>query len=227
METRVIPIFPLPYVQFPGALTPLQIFEPRYRKMLKDVREADKTFGIIYRNDEVLNQAEHLPRGSIGCTVEIVVVHPLPDGRSNILCVGGKRYRLLNYIEGEPYLQAEVEFFDDDPVFDDLSVMAERARKLFQRLLAASRKLKDEIERDGGEIPELPEDEQALSFIVTAYLDIDANQKQELLELTDTSRRLRQVNTILENLTRDYEHRAEIHGIAKVNGHGGKLPKFE
>jgi Lon protease-like protein len=227
METRVIPIFPLPYVQFPGALTPLQIFEPRYQKMLKDVREGDKTFGIIYRNAEAINQSERLPRGSIGCTVEIVVVHPLPDGRSNILCVGGKRYRLLNYIEGEPYLQAEVEFFDDDPVFDDLSAISARARKLFQRLLAASRKLKDEIERDGGEIPELPEDEQSLSFIVTAYLGIDADQKQELLELTDTSRRLRQVVTILESLTKDYEHRAEIHTIAKVNGHGGKLPKFE
>ena len=46
---RAIPIFPLPVVQFPNAITPLHIFEPRYRKMLKDVMEKDKTFGIIYR----------------------------------------------------------------------------------------------------------------------------------------------------------------------------------
>ncbi|HKC87575.1 MAG TPA: LON peptidase substrate-binding domain-containing protein, partial [Blastocatellia bacterium] len=46
---RVIPIFPLPVVQFPNAITPLHIFEPRYRKLLKDVMEKDKTFGVIYR----------------------------------------------------------------------------------------------------------------------------------------------------------------------------------
>ncbi|MBO0859558.1 MAG: LON peptidase substrate-binding domain-containing protein, partial [Chloracidobacterium sp.] len=46
---HVIPIFPLPLVQFPNAITPLHIFEPRYRKMLKDVMEKDKTFGVIYR----------------------------------------------------------------------------------------------------------------------------------------------------------------------------------
>src|SRR5215813_11102741 len=104
---RIIPIFPLPVVQFPNAITPLQIFEPRYRKMLKDVMERDKTFGIIYRpsadENELLVGSERLPLGSVGCTVEVAVVQELPDGRSNILCVGVSRYRLLGYLEGEPY----------------------------------------------------------------------------------------------------------------------------
>ncbi|MGH9844616.1 MAG: LON peptidase substrate-binding domain-containing protein, partial [Blastocatellia bacterium] len=49
---RVLPIFPLSLVQFPSAITPLHIFEPRYRQMLKDVMGTDKTFGIIFRDDE-------------------------------------------------------------------------------------------------------------------------------------------------------------------------------
>src|SRR5262245_19220730 len=122
---RVIPIFPLPLVQFPGAITPLHIFEPRYRKMLKDVIARDKTFGIIYRNDQVLLESEQLPVGSICCTVEVAVVQELPDGRSNILCVGSSRYSITAYVEGESYLQAEVEIFDDDITFDDLSVEVE------------------------------------------------------------------------------------------------------
>jgi len=224
LTNRVIPIFPLSVVQFPGALTPLHIFEPRYRKMLKDVMDQDKTFGIIYRSDEKTPGGERLPLGSIGCSVEVAVVQGLPDGRSNILCVGGMRYRLVEYVEGELYLRAEVEFFDDDPTFEDLTPQSTRAKRLFQRVLVASRKLKDENDREANEIPELPDDARLLSFIVTAYLDIEAGEKQELLELVDTAKRLHDVNEILERLATDYERRAVIHQVARTNGHGGKLP---
>ncbi len=221
--SRVIPIFPLPLVQFPGALTPLHIFEPRYRKMLKDVMDSDKTFGIIYRQDEAILDSDRPALGSVGCAAEVAMTQGLPDGRSNILCVGGMRCRLLNYVEGEPYLQSEVEFFEDEPVFTDLSAEAERARSLFERMLQASRKMKDVIDRDSGDFPDLPDNPMDLSFMVTAYLDIAANEKQGLLEMTDTAERLVKVTGILETLTQEYEQRAMVHQIAKTNGHGHKL----
>lgn len=224
---RVIPIFPLPVVQFPGAVTPLHIFEPRYRKMLKDVMERDRTFGILYRNDQIVTDSERLPAGSIGCTIEVAVMQELPDGRSNILCVGGQRYSIINYVEGELYLQAEVEFLDDDITFDDQTVTVERTKELFQRLSAAIRKLKGEAERDAEQSPELPDDPQSLSFIVAAYLDIEASEKQELLEMTSTAERLREVNKILEGLADDYEKRAIAHNLSKKNGHAGRMPNFE
>ncbi|HEU0185437.1 MAG TPA: LON peptidase substrate-binding domain-containing protein [Blastocatellia bacterium] len=223
---RVIPIFPLPVVQFPNAITPLHIFEPRYRKMLKDVMEKDKAFGVIYRpsvEDSALPPvADRVPLGSVGCIVEVAVVQELPDGRSNILCVGGARFRLLQYIEGEQYLQAEIVFFEDEPNFEDLTVEAERAKTAFNRLLAANRKIKDDRETEEDEVPDLPNDPQALSFIVTAYLDIEPSQKQELLEMIDTGERLREVARVIETLAGEYEKRAIIHHVAKKNGHGGK-----
>lgn len=223
---HVIPIFLLPVVQFPNAITPLHIFEPRYRKMLRDVMEKDKTFGVIYRpsaeESELTPASDRVPLGSVGCTVEVAVVQELPDGRSNILCVGGARFRLLQYIEGEQYLQAEVDFFEDEPTFEDLSVEAERAKTAFNRLLAANRKIREDREVEEDEVPDLPNDPQALSFIVTAYLDIESSEKQEMLEMIDTGERLREVSRVIENLACEYEKRAIIHHIAKKNGHGGK-----
>jgi Lon protease-like protein len=217
----------LPVVQFPNAITPLHIFEPRYRKMLKDVMEKDKTFGIIYRpsieEGALTPISDRVPLGSVGCAVEVAVVQEMPDGRSNILCVGGARFRLLQYLEGEQYLQAEVDFFDDEPTFEDLTVEAERAKSAFNRLLAANRKVKEERELEEDEAPDLPNEPQALSFIVTAYLDIEPSEKQELLEMIDTGERLREVARVIENLASDYEKRAIIHHVAKKNGHGGKL----
>jgi len=223
---HVIPIFPLPVVQFPNAITPLHIFEPRYRKMLKDAMEKDKTFGVIYRpsTEESVKApfSDRVPLGSVGCAVEVAVVQELPDGRSYILCVGGSRFRLMQYIEGEQYLQAEVVFFEDEPTFEDLSVEAERAKTAFNRLLVANRKIKEDREAEEDEVPDLPNDPQALSFIVTAYLDIELSEKQELLEMIDTGERLREVARVIENLAGEYERRAIIQNIAKKNGHGGK-----
>ncbi|MDQ3011661.1 MAG: LON peptidase substrate-binding domain-containing protein [Acidobacteriota bacterium] len=224
---RVIPIFPLPLVQFPGAITPLHIFEPRYRKMIKDVMAADKTFGILYRSDQLLTASEALPAGSIGCTVEVAVVQELPDGQSNILCVGSSRYRVAAYVEGEPYQRAEVEFFDDDISFDDLSAEVARAKELFERLLIVNRKLKIDNGPDDEQMPDLPDDPQILSFIIAAYLDIEADDKQELLEMVETGKRLREVNRMLKELAEDFEKRILANQLSKKNGHAGRMPKFE
>lgn len=224
---RVIPIFPLPLVQFPGAITPLHIFEERYRKMLKDVMARDKTFGIIFRNDEAIVASERQPTGSVGCAVEVAVQQELPDGRSNILCVGVSRFSLGSYVEGEPYQQAQVELFDDDMNFDDLSEEIEQAKNLFLRLSAAIRKLKNDPTSEEEETPDLPDNAQPLSFILAAYLDIENSDKQDLLEMTDTGRRLRKVNKLIGELADDYEKRAIGNQISKHNGHAGHMPKFE
>lgn len=225
-SNRIIPIFPLPLVQFPGAITPLHIFEDRYRKMLKDVMAGDKTFGILFHHDNLKMGTELLPKGSVGCAVEVAVQQELPDGRSNILCVGVSRFSLDRYVEGEPYQQAQVDFFDDDINFDDLSEEVERAKNLFLRLSAAIRKLKDE-KSDDEETPDLPDDAQPLSFILAAYLDIDNDDKQDLLEMTDTRNRLLEINKLISELADDYEKRAIGHQISKHNGHAGHMPKFE
>lgn len=222
MNDRVLPIFPLPLVQFPGVMTPLHIFEPRYRQLLKDVTEGDKTFGILVVEE---GEAGRPLLGSMGCSVELAAIQELPDGRSNILCVGGTRFRLLDYVEGESYLQGRVEFFEDETAFDDFSEEIKTAKSLFARLVKAAQKLKEQEREE--EAPELPDDAQPLSFMLAAYLDLSLTEKQEMLELTDTGERLRRINEQLRELAEEYEKRAKGRQISRFNGHGGKLPKLD
>jgi Lon protease-like protein len=225
MADRIIPIFPLPLVQFPGALTPLHIFEPRYRKLLEDVMKTDKTLGITCRSD-AQDQSIEPPVGSVGCMVEVVAVHGMPDGRSNIVCLGKSRYRTLAYVEGEPYLLAEVTTFEDD-VPDDGQALAQRAQNvstLFQRALRAVQTMKELTTRQEMEPPELPADPPGLSFIVASTLEIKLEEKQELLEMTDTGDRLRRLAAVLTDLAPEYERRAHLHSLSRLNGHAGPLP---
>jgi ATP-dependent Lon protease len=220
-----LPLFPLPLVLFPGVPLPLHIFEQRYRQLLLDVRVSDNLFGVSYFDPEKSERESPSP-GHVGCVAEVTEVQPLPDGRSNILTVGLIRYRLESYVErGDPYLVGEVSFFEDETEGEQLLARAaQEVSTLFLRIARAVRILND----DRAGLPELPDtDPERLSFLIAAAMDLDAEVKQELLEMRFASERLRRLGDLLAHAVSGYEERARIHGIAKGNGHGGRKINLE
>ena len=222
---RELPIFPLPVVLFPGMPMPLHIFEPRYRKMLADIRAGDNLFGLSYF-DSGSSDKEMPPAGHIGCVAEVTETQALPDGRSNVLAVGVVRYRVESYIErGDSYLVVRANYFEDDE--EDEGALATKSRDvaaMFMRVANSIRVINDER----GNLPDISDTEpQKLSFLVAAAMEIEGETKQELLELRSTSERLSRLRDLLARVVRGYEERARLHSIAKGNGHGGKKIEIE
>ena len=223
---RELPIFPLPVVLFPGAPQPLHIFEPRYRELLSDCLAADRRFGIAYVTPHRAPAVDPAPDlGDVGCVALIRSSEPLPDGRSNILAVGERRFVLRRWVAGsQPYRVAEIEEFDDDPVDTvELATLAQDVREGFARLARALGVL---TERTDEEI-ELPSDPALLSFQVAAALELDADAKRALQAGRNTSVRLRQLATVLGPLATDAERRAAVRQRARGNGRGGRHPEIE
>src|SRR5687768_13022946 len=112
MELRRIPIFPLNVVLFPGMLLPLHIFEPRYRQMIRECLESDRTFGVclIRSGQEVGGPAAPYTTGT---TCEIVSVAHLDEGRMNLVTVGGQRFEIRRLFSERPYLEAEIEILPE------------------------------------------------------------------------------------------------------------------
>lgn len=102
-----IPLFPLNTVLFPGAALPLHIFEERYREMVGECLNEKKAFGVVRADGEQMS--------IVGCAANIVrVVQRYDDGRMDILCEGGQRFEIEGLDESRIFLQADVEFFDDE-----------------------------------------------------------------------------------------------------------------
>jgi len=106
-ETGTIPLFPLNVVLFPQQPLPLHIFEPRYKAMVRDCLEADKDFGVL-----LVHQGQLYQNGT--CARIENILEKYDDGRMKILTLGKKRFRVKKVLEGKPYLEGEVEFWDDD-----------------------------------------------------------------------------------------------------------------
>jgi len=218
--TKHLPLFPLPLVLLPNELLPLHIFEPRYRQMLKDVALDKNLFGVSFFNSQE-SFIEKPNAGSVGCAAEVRESQTLPDGRSNVLTIGVARYRLIDYVEaGEPYLVGDVEFFEDEAEDETiLSPLADEVFTLFRRVARAAHKLGGER----GTFPDVQQTEpEALSFLVTAAFNLEPDLKYQLLETRSTVERLGRLKEILRQTVGKMEESAEIHKIAKTNGHSKK-----
>ena len=217
---RHLPLFPLPLVLLPNELLPLHIFEPRYRQMLKDVALDKNMFGVTFFEPRE-SFIEKPVAGSIGCVAEVREAQTMPDGRSNILTIGVVRYRLIDYVEaGEPYLLGNVEFFEDETEDETiLNPLADEVFTLFRRVARAAHRLSGER----GAFPDVQKTEpEALSFLVTAAFNLEPDLKYQLLETRSTVERLKRLQGILIQTVDKMEESAEIHKIAKTNGHSKK-----
>jgi Lon protease-like protein len=143
----------------------------------------------------------------------------LPDGRSNILTVGGDRYVLRSYVDSElPYRVALVETFDDEDLnTPQLDELASEARVHFAKFVAGMQALSD---RPQEAVP-LETSAQAVSFQIAAALDLEAEVKQELLALRSTQERLVRLLRVFRTLNEELAQRVAVHRRARGNGKGG------
>ena len=212
-----LPIFPLSAVLFPGTPLPLHIFEPRYKRMLADCLAADRRFGIT-----PVRAAREVPGpGTVGCVAEVRVNQELPDGRSNIVVLGGTRFVLSQLLdESLPYLVALVQPFEDDPDTEPSAEETAAVRHLFTRYFAGLRQLNDSEPEE----PTLPEDPLSLSFQVSGAIECDPGVKQRLLAERSTARRVEALMLLLPVLTSAVEAGLKVHRRAHTNGKGGTAP---
>src|SRR5919202_3714137 len=99
---ELIPLFPLGAPLFPGIVLPLEIFEPRYRRLVADLTALPagsprRVFGVvaIRQGWEVERVAPAAALYDVGCTARLRSVRPRPDGGFRIMTVGADRFRLL------------------------------------------------------------------------------------------------------------------------------------
>jgi Lon protease-like protein len=204
-----LPLFPLNLVLFPGELLPLHIFEPRYRQLLKDCLEGDQRFGIT--------TADPPAGGAIGCVARVRGAEPLPDGRSNIVVLGERRFGIRALLdEGTPYAVAAVEEFDDDPETAPLPGERTELRRLGEELRHALGILADQP----GDDPSWAEDAETLTFQIASLAEMDLETRAGLLAGRSTRDRARVLIQMLPPLVTQARIRAETHVRARSNGKG-------
>jgi Lon protease-like protein len=132
-----LPLFPLHTVLCPGVALPLHVFEERYRLMVERCVESGEPFGVVLIREGRETGPLDGRISRVGTTALIREVGRLPDGRLDLMTVGGRRFRIETLTDSEePYLIADVRYLRE-PVGDpDMArTLAERVSSRFLRYL--------------------------------------------------------------------------------------------
>jgi Lon protease-like protein len=208
---RLLPLFPLQLVAFPGAAIPLHIFEERYREMVGEAEARGSEFGIV----RTIARGEENGIANTGCTVTVEsVVNRYPNGRFDVVTRGRRRFQIVSLDEERAYLRGEVEYFDDeqsDPVPGDL----------LSRALEAHERLHREI-GDREESP-TPDPANDLSFRLAEGID-DLDFRSLMLQSRSEPQRLRLFTQFVTNYIPRRQYAASMKKKAPMNGSGHKGP---
>lgn len=195
---EAIPLFPLSHVLLPGMPLPLHIFEQRYRDLLADITSPQRlgSFGVVAlrRGTEAVTpgMTRTTEVEQIGTLAEILEVRAQPDGTSDVLAVGSRRFRVVELLpDTASYLRAHVEFLDepDGAVTRQQAALARELMAVYDSLLLRL------AGRRTGE--ELPDDANQLSYQLAARLPLPPGDRQLLLDDADTAQRLRRISRLL------------------------------
>jgi len=196
-------LFPLEVVLLPGQSLPLHIFEPRYRRMIREVMDRDGEFGVLLVQEGKVQ--------ALGCTAHVErIARKHPDGRFDIETVGVRRFRTLEVDESDEYLQGAVEYFDDLPA-------AAPSTSQIEGLDAAMRDAAKLVDANvaGADLTEEP----SPSFAACALLPLDVSIKQELLASQSEAERVEKLREYLETWTEQRKEENALRAKVGRNGH--------
>jgi Lon protease-like protein len=183
---REIPIFPLAgAVVMPGVQLPLNIFEPRYLKMVTDALAADHLIGMVQPTSEtMLDEVPEIHR--IGCAGRITSYSETSDGRIVMVLTGVCRFQVSEEIAGQHGYRrviADWERFAAD-CHDEADTMADRPG--FLASLKAYCTLRS-VEVPWDDVKKMADGD--LVNLLCAHLPLSPEDKQALIETIPTADR--------------------------------------
>ncbi|GJL93641.1 MAG: ATP-dependent protease [Hyphococcus sp.] len=201
---KTIPLFPLPgALLLPQGQLPLNIFEPRYLRMVDDALAGARLIGMI---QPVENTGQNIGAGNegelyeVGCAGRITSFVESGDGRYLITLTGIRRFELAREVKGgakdaAPYRVGEANWdaFEIDAHKDESAIDVDRDEflEIMHDYLEA-----ESLKADGDNIDDAPLD--ALVASLAMGCPFAPNEKQALLEAQTVAERAECLMALME-----------------------------
>lgn len=198
---KTLPLFPLNLVVYPGEDLNLHIFEPRYRQLISECIEEERTFGIPAFIDNKLP--------GYGTEMHVTTLHKrYDDGRMDVKSKGLGVFRLVNFenpVAGKLYAGGDVELVEPGDGFSaHVDALAERVGQLYNLM---------QMETDYDPVVE------NFSYRVAHKVGLSVEQEYELLTLESEAERqlflIQHLNNVLPVVSDMERTKQRI----RMNGH--------
>ncbi|KAG6412292.1 hypothetical protein SASPL_124967 [Salvia splendens] len=190
----LLPLFAMDVI-LPCQKLQLNIFEPRYRLMVRRIMEGNRRMGMVVIDPSTGSVVDY------ACEVEITDCEPLPDGRFFLEVESRRRCCIIRNWDQDGYRVAEVEWVNDTYLPEgnernDLLEMTNKAAVFVRQWMKEAQEAAQgdrirlaELFKAEGLIPST-RDPERFSFWLATLTNRRPSERLELLRLRDTRERI-------------------------------------
>ena len=186
-------------VLFPGMILPVTIGRESSVAGAQQAIKTERPIGVLLQRNPEIDSPGPDDLCQVGTLANILRYITTPDGAHHIICQGQQRFRVIEMLDGYPFLVAKVAKIEDaeatgTEIEARFMQLKERALEVLQLTPQASQELVGAVQAIASAA--------ALADMVAGLMDIKAPEKQKLLESVDLQQRL---DAVLELLAQRLE----------------------
>ncbi|MGV8982846.1 endopeptidase La [Clostridium sp.] len=221
-NTKLLPLIPLRGMNiFPYMVLHFDVGREKSILALEDAMLNNQEIFLVSQKQSKIEQPEDKDIYSIGTVCNIKQILKLPGDTIRVLVEGLKRGKITEYKDREPFVRAEIEIIEDEECADDkkCKALVRIIDKAFEEYINLS------VNNFPDALFSLEETKEPGRYcdIVSSYLILKPETKQELLETLEVNKRLEKLLFILKNEVEVLKIEKKI-GI-KVKGRIDKIQK--
>jgi ATP-dependent Lon protease len=187
-------------VLFPGSIIPIDVGRKKSVKLVEEAISKERpVIGIVTQRDARTEDPGPADLYMVGCAARILKVIKLAKDNFSVILQGVSRIRLVDINNQEPFMTARVQPLPDLPVTDvELDALVMNLKDVAKRVI----KLMPELPKEASALVDSVTEPGQLADLITSNLDVQVDEKQDVLETFDLKARLRKV---LQFLSRQHE----------------------
>jgi ATP-dependent Lon protease len=190
-----LPILPLRgTVLYPELILPIMVGRKRSVELIDDAMDGDRVIGVVTQKRSEIEDPKEDELHQFGVAALILRMIRELDGSQRVIVQGISRVRIQDYVQKDPYYKARVEVIEEGTIRGvEIDAMMMNLKGLFQKAVEYAPYLTSEL----GTMVKNIKSPAVLGDLIASNLNINAAEKQRLLELVDVQERLNQVHLLL------------------------------
>jgi ATP-dependent Lon protease len=190
------PLLPLrDIVVFPHMVVPLFVGRARSIKALEQAVAGDRELLLSAQREAENDEPSEEDVYRIGTLGTIIQLLRLPDGTVKILVEGKQRARIRGFTQTEPHFSCEYELLEDAEAANaESEAMVRNVHQAFESYVKLNKKVAPEMLNTVAGI----EEPSRLADTIVAQLNLKIDERQHLLELVDSNKRLEEVFGLMQ-----------------------------
>src|SRR3954466_11113528 len=187
-------------VLFPGSIIPIDVGRRKSVRLVEEAISKERpVIGILTQRDARTEDPTEADMYSVGCAARILKVIKLAKDNFSVILQGVSRIKVTDYQQQEPFIIAKVQPVPDPTTTDvELDALVMNLKDIAKRVI----KLMPELPKEAGALVDSVTEPGQLADLITSNLDIQVDEKQDVLETFGLKNRLRKV---LQFLSRQHE----------------------